>query len=120
MTAILLVASCGLSVCCLYGCHGDAEALEAICCKTEVSDSQNKHSTQECPNCASEYVNLDVDYLSSSFDFKINIPTVSSAISSFSYVETAIIQKAIQLWELNLPPPPFGKELLPHIQSFLC
>ena len=121
LTTIVLVASVGFSVCCMFGCHSELVADDSVdCCQKEVCELPAQQQKNDCPGCQSKYVSLDVDYLLASVDFKINFPAVASIqpVNCFSEKYTPL--QSATPWENDLPPPLYGKALLPHIQSFLC
>lgn len=93
----------------------------ADCCKAAASceKMQAIADDRDCSDCQSKYVKLDVDYLLFSADFKLAVPQVLAVAKCFSKKEIEV-RKTVIVWENDLPPPPYGKSLLPHLQSFLC
>ena len=121
LTATVLVASTGFSVCCMFGCH-DYEVASGIvdCCEKQVGELPPDQSASDCPDCNSQYISLDADYLFNPSNFKTTTPQVAvlqTFIISFEKHNPCTILSPL---ENDLPPPPYGKALLPLIQSFLC
>lgn len=121
LTAIVLIASIGISACCMFGCHDVKVASGKVeCCEKELAELSNEHEKNGCPDCQPIYVSLDADYLLYSAEFKINLPSVAFFQTPIIFSEKYCPKKITAYWEQDLPPPPYGKVLLPFIQSFLC
>lgn len=120
LTAMMLVASTGVSVCCMFGCH-DVEVLagQVDCCeeKTEFTNGQQKGN---CPDCQAEYISLDTDYLLTSSYFKISLPAIAHKLPALQPLQLLFSGKIPTICEHNLPPPRYGKSLLCFIQTFRC
>lgn len=121
LTTIVVVASTGFSVCCMFGCHDDeVNNGEIECCEKKIAELPPEQQKNGCPDCVTEYVSLDIDYLVSSYDFKLNIDQVAVLPTVLFSYKNHISTKSIAPLEHDLPPPPYGKDLLPIIQTFLC
>ena len=93
----------------------------ANCCQGAVCGKMAAQpAAHDCADCTSKYVKLDVDYLLFSADFKLTVPVVLAFAKCFSDREIHFENTVLLPWQLDLPPPPYGKTLLPHLQSFLC
>jgi hypothetical protein len=105
----------------MFGCH-DAKVAkgELDCCEKKMAKMPTEQQQTDCPDCQSKYISLDADYLLMPVDFKINLPLASVFQSVIPSLEKFNSLKNTTTWENDLPPPPYGKTLLPHIQSFLC
>jgi hypothetical protein len=136
MAATFFVASTGLSVHHLY-CYCKGEMVTSLfrpnepcemasaktpaknCCKGSTCSSENPGTQHDCSDCTSEFVKLDLKYLPNFFDLKLQDFIIPQTVP-FQHSELAFIQTTQPHQELDLPPPPAGKALLPWIQSFLC
>ncbi len=134
MVATVWVATTGLSVHHLY-CYCKGEAVTSLfrptdsceaeptaksCCKSKTCGGENL-STQKhnCTDCTSVFVKLDVKYLPSFLDLKLQDFSAPQS-PQFITLHSIFFEKNAPHWAHDLPPPPAGKALLPWIQSFLC
>jgi len=133
MVATVWVATTGLSVHHLYCyCKGETvtslfkptddcekEANDKPCCKSKTCGQNLATSKHSCTDCTSEFVKLDVKYLPSFLDLKLQ-GFSAPQIPQFAFLRQFNLEKNAPHWAHDLPPPPAGKALLPWIQSFLC
>lgn len=121
LTAVILVASTGFSVCCLFGCHSqEVRAGQLDCCEKTVCGPEKEHPGKGCDGCQSTYISLDADWLATSFETLAAITFQVNNLCTAHQMPLYIPKKVMLFWENDLPPPPYGKALLPFIQSFLC
>ncbi len=91
------------------------------CCQGEKCGSPcASDDPHKCADCTTEFVKLDADYLLFPTDFKLNAPDVFAQTHFFKTRLPQANTTLILVEQKTAPPPPFGKELLPLIQSFLC
>ncbi|MEO1259545.1 MAG: hypothetical protein AAFZ15_12140 [Bacteroidota bacterium] len=121
LATIMLVFSTGFSVCCMFGCHNANVEIEGLsCCEMASLESSPDHQSSDCPNCNSEFISLDTDFLPTSSHFEIAFSPVTVCQPIILFSAKLAPRATIAPLEHDLPPPPYGKELLPLIQTFLC
>ena len=90
------------------------------CCKANLAEVVKLcDGKKDCSDCISKYVHLETEYLLFSSEFELDPPSHLPPAKYFAEQKNTI-KKSIPIWEYDLPPPLYGKSLLPHIQSFLC
>ena len=133
LAGTVLLGATGVSVHQLY-CYCKGEMVASVfkpddpcgpqvatCCQSDTCGKMlAQASSHDCSDCTSQYVKLDVDYLLLSADFKLTVPAVLAFAKLISKREIHFENTALLAWQHDLPPPLYGKALLPHIQSFLC
>jgi hypothetical protein len=105
----------------VFGCH-DAKVVsgELKCCEKELAELPTGQQQKGCSGCQSTYVSLDADYLLFPAELKISLPAIAFFQKPIICSEKYSPEKTTTYWKHDLPPPPYGKNLLPFIQSFLC
>lgn len=121
LTTLMLVAYTGVSVCCAFGCHEATKSEEqAICCEESANRACEERAADGCPDCKATYVSLDVEFSILSSDFQLPSLICSEGNMAFLAISVNFPKTKIAPLENDLPPPPYGKALLPWVQSFLC
>jgi hypothetical protein len=95
------------------------QSPEKSCCKTTTCAKSEKGNKHDCSDCTSVFVKLDSKFLPTplelnSFDF------AAPQLVQFPVHQVVTAGNCLRPHQLDLPPPPGGKALLPWIQSFLC
>jgi len=131
----VLLSSTGVSVHRLY-CYCKGEVTASIfrpddpcelmvsseekegCCKNFKCGPPSKSERHDCADCISEYVKLDVKYLVFAADYQLTAP--AAILPAFAFPDAFSFVKTTKITSDQDHPPPYGKDLLPWIQSFLC
>jgi hypothetical protein len=137
LAGVVLLSATGVSVHEVYCyCKGEQKASlsyfsanceekirdvsEHGCCKADACCSSKSKSGTPCKSHSAKYFKSEVKYLFTSFEFKILAPEVFSVFPDLIASISPKSAHQFQSWENDLPPPPFGIELLIKVQSFLC
>ena len=136
LTANLLVSTMGLTVHSLYCICKDSLSLSVFeleshcgkpiddslpeCCQAEWT-AMTCDKDHDCEDKDSKYVKLATQFIANEFELDSKTPTFPIKKSDFIITDDVMVTE-IGGEYLNKPPPdkPFGKNLLPFIQSFLC
>ena len=136
LTLNLLVATMGLTVHSLYCICKDSLSLSVFefesqcgkqidenlpsCCKATFAEKKCGKD-HDCENKDSKYVKLTTQFVLNEVD--LTLQTLDFVVSKtvFIIIEDAMVRD-VERENLNKPPPdqPYGKTLLPYIQSYLC
>lgn len=136
MVVNLLVATMGMTVHSLYCICKDNLSLSVF----EMETHCNKSSDEKMPSCCAsslaekkcskdhdceskdaKYVKLTTQFVINEVGLDISMPDFQITKNDFIINNDKVVTK-VNGARLNKPPPllPYGKALLPHIQSFLC
>jgi hypothetical protein len=136
LAGIVWVSSTGLSLHRVYCyCKGESttnliyfagqceekkvESTPKSCCKGAFCQTAQSEEKHRCNSHSSQYFKANVQLLLTSNDFEIHAP-IAVSVSFFQLNERPVSKPVTALRAADLPPPPFGKALLPWVQSFLC
>ncbi len=136
LTANLLVSTMGLTVHSLYCICKDRLSLSVFeleshcgkpiddslpeCCQAELT-AMTCGEDHDCEDKDSKYVKLATQFILNEFESDSKTPTFQIKKSDFIIIDDVMFSD-IGGEYFNKPPPdkPYGKTLLPFIQSFLC
>ena len=136
LTANLLISTMGLTVHSLYCICKDSLSLSVFeiesqcgkllddslptCCRADLAASTCSKD-HDCENKDSKFVKLTTQFLISDAAIELQIPDFQIVKSDFIIIDDVMVAD-LYIENFNKPPPdkPFGKTLLPFIQSFLC
>lgn len=137
LTANLLVSTMGLTVHSLYCICKDSLSISVFeidsrcgqplsddlpsCCKAtlEASTCSKDH---DCEDKDSKYVKLASQFVVNEMNLELQVPDLQEVAVLRIIIDDEVLATHTGGQYYNKPPPilPFGKSLLPHIQSFLC
>jgi len=136
LTANLLISTMGLTVNSLYcickdrlslsffeiesHCGKPIDASLPDCCQAEWT-AMTCAEDHDCEDKDSKYVKLMTQFLTNEVELAVHAPDFQILKADFIIIDDVMVSD-IGGEYFNKPPPdkPFGKTLLPFIQSFLC
>ena len=136
LTANLLVSTMGLTVHSLYCICKDSLSLSVFeleshcgkpidaslpdCCQVELT-AMTCDKDHDCENKDSKYVKLTTQFVSNAVELDFKTPFIQIFKANFIIIDDVMVTD-IGGQYFNKPPPdkPYGKTLLPFLQSFLC
>ncbi len=136
LTLNLLIATMGLTVHSLYCICKDSFSVSVFeiesqcgqpiddnlpsCCKAELAEKSCTEN-HDCEDKEAKYFKLATQFVINEISLNLQKPNLQVVKSDFIIIHDAVVAEVDGAY-FNKPPPirPFGKSLLPHIQSFLC